>query len=67
MRYPVKVMSDRVNAILNGTEQKHDLRYVMYSAHDTQVANLLEYLNLTDFDYYYIPYASNIYFELHYD
>ena len=39
-------------------------RYRLYSAHDTNVANFLMQIN-PSFQFKYIPYASNIYFELH--
>lgn len=39
-------------------------RYRLYSAHDTNVANFLAQIN-PSFKFTFIPYASNIYFELH--
>lgn len=39
-------------------------RYRLYSAHDTNIANFLMQIN-PSFDFKSIPYASNIYFELH--
>jgi len=58
MRYPRANMEHRVNSILNGTEKKTDLRYVIYSAHDTQIANLLEFFNFSEFFYDGVPYCS---------
>lgn len=39
-------------------------KYRLYSAHDTNVANFLIQIN-PSYQFKYIPYASNIYFELH--
>lgn len=57
-RYPLEVMKEKKAAIQRGTEKKEDLKYVLYSAHDSTVANFLEFLNLADFDFDNIPYAS---------
>lgn len=43
------------------------MRYVIYSAHDYQIANMLEFFHFIDFDYYQVPYCSQFYIELHYD
>lgn len=34
LRMPLRVMEEKVNAILSGSEKKEDLKYVLYSAHD---------------------------------
>ena len=39
--------------------------YMQYSAHDSQIANMWQFLGFTDWDT--VPYASSITFELHYD
>lgn len=39
----------------------------MYSAHDYQIANVLEWLDPVDHDFVDVPYASTIFFELYYD
>ena len=39
----------------------------MYSSHDTQVGLIWNYLNPTNFDPYYIPYASFIQMEFYKD
>ena len=38
--------------------------YKMYSGHDSQVANILKQFN-PDFHFVYVPYASQLYFELY--
>jgi hypothetical protein len=40
---------------------------MIYSAHDVQVANLLEWLEPSGFNPLDVPYVSNFFFELHYD
>lgn len=40
---------------------------MIYSAHDVQVANLLEWLEPSGFNPVDVPYVSNFFFELHYD
>jgi hypothetical protein len=40
---------------------------MMYSAHDTQLANFLNFINATDFEFNYVTYVYTFYFELHYD
>ena len=52
------IMEQKINAILTGAEQRDDLKYMLYSSHDTQVANFLDFMNLADFDFDNIPYAS---------
>jgi hypothetical protein len=41
-------------------------KYRLYSAHDTNIANILKQINPT-FSWHGIRYASNIYFEVHQD
>jgi len=43
---------------------KKGLRYRLYSAHDTNVANIIKQI-APSFEWDNIPYATNIYFELH--
>jgi hypothetical protein len=40
---------------------------MIYSAHDVQVANVLEWLEPASFNAVDVPYVSNFFFELHYD
>ena len=58
LRTPLKKMDETVKSILNHADSKNDLKYFVYSAHDMQIANLLDFLNFTNFDYYNVPYCS---------
>ena len=42
---------------------KDPLKFLIYSAHDTQVVNMMTFLQK---DFYWTPYASNVIFELKY-
>jgi len=46
------------------SDKKEGLRYRLYSAHDTNVANIMKQIAPGHY-WEYIPYASNIYMELH--
>jgi hypothetical protein len=43
-RRPVEAMRERVRQITRGDTSRDTLRYIMYSAHDVQVANVLQWL-----------------------
>ena len=43
-RKPLQAMKTRVNQLLSGNTSPDTLRYLIYSAHDVQVANVLEWL-----------------------
>lgn len=62
-------MDARVQDILNGKgkDYRDSLRYYIESSHDTQLGNILEWLNPIDFTFEDIPYSSSIFFELFYD
>jgi len=66
MRKPLALMRNKVASILGkeveGTKED-DLKFVMYSAHDTQVVNMMKFLKK---DLYWTPYASTVTFELKY-
>ena len=47
-------------ALKNGDQPK--LQYKLYSAHDTQIANILRQL-APDYNFTYVKYASQIYME----
>eukprot|EP00347_Sterkiella_histriomuscorum_P008612 403344429 len=72
-RKPLIAMEFRYQEIVKGLYDNTDtLRYYIYSAHDTQIANVMEFLFLSDYDgnrhqYSDVPYASTLFFELHYD
>lgn len=43
------------------------MRYYIYSAHDYQIANVLEWLNPVDHDFVDVTYGSSVFVELYYD
>ena len=74
MRKPLTIMEYKVYDILKQTNNPlanlnpiwKDLKYMIYSAHDTQVDNMEYWLNPSDYEMDYILFASNIFFELKY-
>lgn len=66
-RRPLEAMRERARQIASGDNSRDTLRYMMYSAHDVQVANVLQWLQPEDFTYADVPYASSFHFELRYD
>eukprot|EP00350_Pseudokeronopsis_sp_OXSARD2_P004448 CAMPEP_0170545760 /NCGR_PEP_ID=MMETSP0211-20121228/4123_1 /TAXON_ID=311385 /ORGANISM="Pseudokeronopsis sp., Strain OXSARD2" /LENGTH=93 /DNA_ID=CAMNT_0010849835 /DNA_START=852 /DNA_END=1133 /DNA_ORIENTATION=- len=60
-------MQERIDSILSQNEDKDSLKYFIYSAHDVQIANVLEFFQFENLEYYYVPYASQIYYEIHYE
>ena len=62
LRKPIDIMEQKVSAIVKG-EEVSDVKYVLYSAHDDQVTNMLNFLGV---DYYWIPFAATVTFELKY-
>lgn len=67
LRKPIQAIKDKVNNILSGLETKDDLKFILYSAHDGDIANLLTFLNPVNHNFIDIPFASSIVIELHYD
>jgi len=67
LRKPLRLMQDRVNSILNHTDDVSSLRYMIYSAHDDHVINMVEFLHSENIEAPYADYATNVVFELHYD
>ena len=72
MRKPIKIMQYKVNQML-GIEidpLNHlnsfwsDLKYMIYSAHDTQVDNMEFWLDPSDYEMDYVLFASQVFFEL---
>ena len=55
-------MQEKVASSLNA-ENLSDLKFMIYSAHDVQVVNMLRFLAV---DYDWVPYASTVTFELKY-
>lgn len=72
-RMPLEQMEQRFQEVVgNLTGKQSPYRYVIYSAHDTQIANVIEFLEAQNYDgsrhqYTDVPYVSTLYFELHYD
>ena len=69
LRRPIQTLQDTVQKIITRTVSKNDLKYLIHSAHDTQLLNLWEF-----FKPHYDPeeptdatYVSTFYLELHYD
>jgi hypothetical protein len=66
-RAPLKAMKERVAQIISNNTDRNNLRYLLYSAHDVQVANVLSWLQPVDHQVVDVPYVSNFHFELSYD
>lgn len=67
LRKPMLIIDQKVQSILDGKETNDDLKYLIYSSHDDAISNTLLFLNPVDHFIVDIPYASSIFFELHYD
>ncbi|CDW72250.1 major acid phosphatase map (histidine-acid phosphatase) [Stylonychia lemnae] len=67
MRNPLMNMHNRMNEINDGDKTRDSLRYFIYSAHDLQIANILEWLHPVGHDFVDVTYGSSIFFELWYD
>ena len=67
---PLEYMDKRYQEVQNGQEANRDSRrYVLYSFHDYQIANVLHWLD-PSYDVYNVidtPYASSIFVELYFD
>ncbi|CDW71215.1 major acid phosphatase map (histidine-acid phosphatase) [Stylonychia lemnae] len=66
-RKPLKAMADRFNDLINGNDNPDQLRYMIYSGHDDQIVNIIDWLNPQGHEYIDATYTSTIYFELFYD
>ena len=74
LRKPLKAMEKRVAATLGlrqglfrGPDSIGDeLKFMIYSAHDTQVDNMMVFLTQSKESFTYIPFASQVTFELKY-
>ncbi len=67
LRDPMRIIEDKVAQILNGTDSRDSLKYLMYSSHDDSLANTLIFLNAINVDLTQVQFASSLYLELHYD
>lgn len=64
LRKPVAQMKHTIDTMLGKTNKTEDpMKLMIYSAHDTQVVNMMDFLQ-KDFDW--VPYASTVVFELKY-
>ena len=64
---PYAMMEAKIDAILNKTEKETDTKYLLYSAHDHQVANLVRWLSPSNTPWNTIAFAASVVMELHYD
>jgi len=79
MRRPMDIMQYKVDQLLHGSANstsdpsdpidvsKDKIKYMIYSAHDDQIDNMMVWLNATNIDFYTILFASQVQFELTYD
>lgn len=68
MRKPIAEMQNRVDSMLGlDSGKESNLRYAVYSAHDDQISNMMEWMHPNNVALDYIIYASQIVFELKYD
>jgi hypothetical protein len=64
---PLAAMKQRVHELTSNITDPDTLRYFLYSAHDVQVANVLQWLEPVDYKFIDVPYVSNFHFELLYN
>ena len=66
MRKPIKAMQAKINQMLGLVSDPtwDDLKYMIYSVHDTQVDVVEFWLNPDDYEMDFVPFAANIFFEL---
>lgn len=67
LRKPLEEMGLRVDRLLNRINSTSPLRYIVYSAHDDQISNMMEFLHPTNVQMDYVKFASQVTFELYYD
>lgn len=67
MRKPLAAMQNRVNELLGTDFEESRMRYAVYSAHDDQISNMMEWLHPNNVAMDYVLYASQVVFELKYD
>ena len=72
LRKPLEIMNRKVNQIIDQNKESSDqdqnslvsdLKYMIYSGHDDNVVNMLNFLG---HEFYWIPYASSVVYELKY-
>lgn len=83
MRRPLDIMQYKVDQIINPATpsnstfndnstdpiqiSKDKIKYMIYSAHDDQIDNIMVWLNATNVDFYTVLFSSQVQFELTYD
>lgn len=65
LRKPLGFMQAKVDSLTKGSPES-PLKFMIYSAHDTQVDNMMVFLEQNKTAIPYIPYASQVIFELTY-
>ena len=63
MRKPLDIMMRKIDNKLGGNRIASDIKYMIYSAHDDSIINMLNFLEA---DYFWIQYASTVPYELLY-
>ena len=66
LRQPRALLQQRVDEISGRTQTSSDLRYLIYSAHDNQIANIVEFLEPTNITQDHVVFAAQVTIELHY-
>ena len=64
LRKPIGHMKKIVRSIMSD-KKPGPLKYMIYSSHDTQIVQMMDYLRLQS-NFFFTPFASNIIFELKY-
>jgi len=66
MSKPITEMQSKVDSLLSQTPESA-LKYMIYSAHDDNITNIMKWLHPLDVEMDYILYSSQVVFELKYD
>lgn len=68
MRKPLEAMANRVSELLGEDfTDNNGLRYAVYSAHDDQISNMMEWLHPNNVYMDYVLFSSQVVFELLFD
>ena len=65
LRKPLDLMKQIVTGVITDQEWA-SLKYLIYSAHDTQVVNMMTFLTESKSSFNFVPYAGTVTFELMY-
>ena len=66
LRKPLGIMQQKVHDLIGGNPEDTKTKFMVYSAHDTQVDNMMIFLTQNKTSFEYVPYASQVIFELNY-